>query len=104
MRPHKKKQRTADTSPLRNLAPEDIAALAQLGRESASLEIDPELRRIKREYDIPEVIVMVRQAEKNPKRSKGRPATFDRNAILDLAAKVKAGGGAYTRLAPKFKL
>jgi hypothetical protein len=78
------------------LAPPSVGPLIQ--------EFDPELHRIKQTYSVPEVIEMIHQAEKKPKHQAGRPATFDRNKILDAAARAKAAGRPYTALAASFHL
>jgi hypothetical protein len=66
-------------------------------------KIPPELFAIIKTVPAEEIIAAVK-AYKKPKRGKGRPATPDRYKILDLAAKTKAEGGAYTRHAARFHL
>jgi hypothetical protein len=90
-----------------------VEQLAEVSRTQAALdpptvgpvtlELDPEFVEIKRTTTVPEIIEAMR-AQKKTKRSKGRPATFDRNKILDVAAKTRAEGDAYTRLASRFHL
>jgi hypothetical protein len=71
--------------------------------EAARCEVELEWQRIQQTYSKAELVSIVREAEK-PKRGKGRPATARRYEIIDAAAKVKAEGGHYTRLAARFHL
>ena len=89
---------------MRNLSGEDktLTTVNEFA-EAACCDIELEWQRIRRTYSLPELVNIVREAEK-PKRGKGRPATPDRYKILDLAAKTKAEGGAYTRHAARFHL
>jgi hypothetical protein len=50
----------------REVTPQQLAALSELGRKSAAAEFNPEMLRIQQTYSIPEVIEMVHQAEAKP--------------------------------------
>jgi CO dehydrogenase/acetyl-CoA synthase alpha subunit len=85
-------------------ASRDQAALAPPTFGPVTIEVDPELTRIKKTYSVREVIDMVRQAENKPKRGKGRPAIPNKLAILDAAALAKVRDGRYTQIAHLWKL
>ena len=63
---------------------------------------DPEWREIEKTHDRRFIIDTMKRAK--PKRRRGRPIKFDKHLVLTAAAKIKAAGGYYTSLVPRFKM
>jgi hypothetical protein len=89
----------------RRLSRADINALADASRKWAATatdpELDPEWRRIKEEYSLPEIIDAVKAQEQ--KRGKGRPIS---KKTLSWIARIRAEKQAergYLRLAKEFR-
>ena len=81
------------------------SSLAELDPKIETLvsKIDPEYREsIEAALSGPKLLAVARAARE--KRRKGRPSRPDKHTILDQAAKIKAAGGYYTSLAPRFKM
>jgi hypothetical protein len=87
--------------------PPTTEELAEVARRYADVYVaDPKWQEIKQTYSIPELIDIVRAAEKTSKakRGKGRPEIPNKGAILDAAATAKVQEGTYTQIAARWKL
>lgn len=63
------------------------------------LSLDPEFQKLMEEFDIPEVIHILKAHK--AKRLKGRPTRANRDEILNQAARAKAEKGEYAPIAPR---
>jgi hypothetical protein len=86
-----------------------LAALAEESRkqaEAAPLIFDPELTRIKQTYSVPEIVEMIQQVEKKPKRGPGRPKGKSPHTIfkLKLIARLQADDLTLYAIAKKLKM
>jgi hypothetical protein len=95
----------------RKLSKRDLLELAELGRQTAQLQmaqfpqgeyrIAPEWDEIKKNHSIREIIGAVRAAQ--PKRGKGRPVNAKTTAWIERLRGLHRAGRGYLQLAEKFR-